>query len=289
MQRLKQIFLEPGNYRVGNRMVTVTREYLAELVANTKAVLAAGISIPLWAVHKKLLDPAGGPCQFSNADARDVMGWLVDVEQLPNGSLQQTLDVTDEQAASSIKSGSIKFTSPEIGEYTDGLGRHFGNVIRHMALTNTPRNPNQGSFTPATQFSLSGLQFSLDDKETTVMQSTQRDDSAMRQALSHLGVKLSKTWRYETGYDELLGGLIEALGKESDSGEELAEMQEERPPVGAQFNEDGEDVTSPGYVPRTMAEASAKSESIRRSFGNNDAFEAAKAKNRAIRRSFNQS
>ena len=165
---MSQIFLKPGCYRTGKGMRSFTREDLGRMASNTMKMLAAGIRVPLWPFHTSPGDPAGGPQQFSNAPATDNKGWMVDVQQLADGSLQQTLDVLDDETAAAIRSKKIRFTSPEIGEYTDGLGRFFGTVIRHMALTATPRNPNQGPFVPAVQFSLGRpakhvLQFSLDD------------------------------------------------------------------------------------------------------------------------------
>lgn len=135
-------------------MIPFDRDDLAILADNTRSMLRAGIHVPLWSVHTPPDDAGGGP-QLSRMDARDNRGWLKDVVQLEDGSLEQILEVADEDAAHGIESGTIRFSSPEIGEYVDGLGRNFGTVIRHMALVGNPRNPNQGPFET--------IQFSLDD------------------------------------------------------------------------------------------------------------------------------
>lgn len=209
---LSQIFLRPGSYRTGEGMKTFTSEDLSRLASNTRKLLAAGIKVPLWPAHTSPGDPAGGPQQFGNAPATDNKGWLVDVKQLADGSLQQTLDVLDDETEKAIKNGKIKFTSPEIGEYTDGLGRFFDTVIRHMALTATPRNPNQGPFVPAVQFSLGNrprgvLQLSLADLQperrpmpnpdmpTANSCPTPEQVKSVLAKLSKLGIVLPASWQ----------------------------------------------------------------------------------------------
>ena len=155
--------MSPGTYRVGDKMRTVTADDLAEYMAGTVAALDAGLSIPVLSRHAKMGSDEGGP-QFSRDDssAVDGVGWLIDMKQETDGSLVHTIDVTDPEHLKSIDNGSIRFTSPEFCEnYTDGKGRKFGGMIRHTAFTPTPRNPDQGEFTPeaAAQFS----QFSMDD------------------------------------------------------------------------------------------------------------------------------
>lgn len=213
MTQLSQVFLRPGRYRVGDQLRAFAREDLSRLVANTKKLIAAGIRIPLWSHHTPPGDPDGGPQQFSNAPATDNKGWLVDVKQLADGSLEQTLDVLDDETAKAIRSKKIRFTSPEIGEYTDGLGRYFGSVIRHMALTATPRNPNQGPFVPAVQFSLgsrsaNAIQFSLADLQPERKTMTTNPDmptakscptpeqvKSVTSKLAKLGIVLPQSWQ----------------------------------------------------------------------------------------------
>lgn len=297
MKRLKQIFLKPGAYRVGERMLTYTAEDLRTIAANTKKLLASGIAVPLWAAHKMAGSPEGGPQQFSNAPATDNKGWMADVRQLPDGSLEQTLEVLDDEAAKGIDSGSIRFTSPEIGDYIDGLGRDFGTVIRHMALTPTPRNPQQGPFQPVVQFSLSdrieeepmppvrtaaeAMQFAEDEEkkdyddtvEAEVVETdnepgggdslpeapetpaenpdmpsgdTSGKEAALLAHMKELGVTLPADWSYEGGFETLYTAVIasneakkqaEADAAANEVSDELEPLQEEQPPMAAQFSE----------------------------------------------------
>ncbi|MEW4452088.1 hypothetical protein AB1L30_05320 [Bremerella sp. JC817] len=192
MTRLTQVFLKPGWYKIGNRMQEFTANDLDLLVERTATMLSAGIRIPLWGAHKSPGSLDGGPQPEENS-AVDNLGWMIGVRQLEDGSLEQTLEVLDDEAATAIESGRVQFTSPEIGPYTDGLGREFGVVIRHMALTATPRNPEQGAFQPV-------LQFSLDDQLHPRSTTTK-----LIEALAARGVLLDEQWtNTAAGLEQLL-------------------------------------------------------------------------------------
>ncbi|MBI1249063.1 hypothetical protein GC197_14625 [bacterium] len=227
MTQLTQVFLKPGRYSIGGQMKEFTARHLADLSLNTRRLLAAGIRIPLWSAHKPAGSVEGGP-RIEAMAATDNLGWMTDVRQLPDGSLEQTLEVLDEQAAAGIASGRIQFTSPEIGPYIDGLGRAFGQVIRHMALTATPRNPEQGSFQPI-------LQFSLEDRieEPSMPQTTDTNspspESQIVDAIAELGGELPLDW---TADEEGLMLLLDNLWAITEG--EL----EEQPPI--QFSEEAQ-------------------------------------------------
>lgn len=155
-KKYRQNDLKPGVYRVGKKFLELTQEDLGSIARNTQAMLAAGVHVPLLPSHTKPGADNGVP-QFSrsNADARSNCGWMTGVEQLEDGSISPTIEVTDEKSQKGIEDGSIKFTSPDIHEFTDGKGRNWGTVFRHLAFTPTPRNPDQGPF--------EALQLSLDD------------------------------------------------------------------------------------------------------------------------------
>lgn len=159
----EQRFLSPGTYRVGDATRILTADDLAEYKNGTIAAISSGLSIPVLSRHAKMGSDEGGPqSSKEKSSALDGVGWLIDMKQEPDGSLVHIVDVTDPKALEKIDNGSIKFTSPELCEnYVDGKGRKFGRMIRHTALSSTPRNPDQGEFSEAmaAQFS----QFSMDD------------------------------------------------------------------------------------------------------------------------------
>lgn len=242
---LKQVFLYPGDYRVGGQILSFTRKELSDLAANTKRLLASGIRVPLWPVHTPPGDPSGGP-QDSSTGERNALtnkGWMVDVQQLSDGSLQQTLEVLDDETTRAIKSKRVRFTSPEIGEYIDGIGRSFKTVIRHMALTATPRNPKQGEFVPVVQFSRINrinypVQFSLDDyvrkgnktvnanpnlPKSFGQPSPQQINHVVGQ-LKRMGVMLPQNWRPDAnGFAVLGSSLATKLASETTADDQLEE------------------------------------------------------------------
>jgi len=195
MKRVNQVFLRPGWYRVGARMVRLASEDLSQLASNTKKMLESGIRIPLWPSHCQPGDANGGP-QTETCDASENKGWLVDLEQLADGSLQQTLEVTDEKIAGAMEKDSVRFTSPEIGKFVDGIGRDFGIVIRHVALTATPRNPNQGPFETVLQFSLSELVPAESEIESLLSKSsTSLESQPESEFIARLRKQLNETHR----------------------------------------------------------------------------------------------
>ena len=149
MAIIEQTFLKPGYYRVGGETREYDRAELGEYARNTRAMIGSGVSVPILPHHPAPGSEAGSPVtHLDPPDARDTLGWVLDVLQEPDGSVRHVLDVEDAAALEGIKSGRIKFTSPELAEggYTDGLGREHGKVFRHVAFTAKPRNPIQGEF-----------------------------------------------------------------------------------------------------------------------------------------------
>lgn len=136
----KAAFLS-GRYRVAGQPRTFTREELGEYVNGTKAAMAAGIAIPAL---KKHAPPGADDHVTAQFSATDGAGWLKGIEQDADGALEFELDVPDDIKAE-IDAGKIKFTSPEFRpSFIDGKGRSFGKVVRHIAFTPFPRNPDQG-------------------------------------------------------------------------------------------------------------------------------------------------
>lgn len=168
MAIFKQVSMKPAKYRVGNALREFTADDLRAYADGTNAAIAAGIKIPLLSRHA----PAGADdaayqqfneiaAQFSSdgANALDNYGWLKSVEVNSDGSITPVMEVLNEDAAKAIDDGIIQFTSPEFRDnYVDGLNRNHGRVMRHIAFTPTPRNPDQGKIEKVEAF-----QFSLDD------------------------------------------------------------------------------------------------------------------------------
>lgn len=173
MAKLSQKSVKPGVYCVGRDVGgrKVFREFsatdLAGVVANTKAMIAAGYEPPLLLEHAIPGSDEGAPKQFSARDERAQqvehgVGWATDVRIGSDGFLEPVFNVTDKKIAAGLKDGSIKFTSPEFRPtFTDGKGNDYRNIVAHFALTHKPRNPEQGPFVaehePALQFSMADL------------------------------------------------------------------------------------------------------------------------------------
>lgn len=179
---VEQTFLKPGRYRVGGELREYDAGHLGDFCNGTREVLAAGHSIPLFYCHRPLGAIDGGPVADPGKATADTIGWLRGIDQQPDGALRATIEVTDPAAGEKIGNGSIRFTSPELSPtYTDGHGREFHNVIRHMALTSVPRTPDQSEFSDAKS---GASQFSLDDYQGPVMK---------KKKLSHAESEVART------------------------------------------------------------------------------------------------
>jgi hypothetical protein len=166
MPEFRQQFFKPGRYHVGGgRYLEFSPADVSSYVTGTKALLSAGLGVPVIYEHPDPGTEAGAPRPIKgrwqkNADlVRNTVGWLKDVEVQSDGSAVHVLDIKDPDAAKKIESGITKYTSPELRkQFIDGKGNVFNNVFSHVALTNKPRNQDQTEFTavesPALQFSL---------------------------------------------------------------------------------------------------------------------------------------
>ena len=141
----RQEFLKPGFYRVRGEMREFSKRDLAGYKAGTNRLLHSGFQIPVLLHHPKPGSKEGAPIPAAKAKATQGKGWLKSISQAASGALSQVVAITDADAVKGLDDGSIKFTSPQFQkDYIDGEGREFGDVIRHVALTNAPRTQNQG-------------------------------------------------------------------------------------------------------------------------------------------------
>ncbi len=152
MDVIQKNFLKPGVYRFGKRLVEITKGELRKIANATNRMLKQGIAVPLLDGHA---DPGKVGPGVGSRKASEGVGWIKYIQIEKDGCLSQRLNVTDTGIREKAQDGSIRFSSPEIGAYVDGTGKDHGTVIRHMALTPAPRNPDQGE--------LMCLQLSEDD------------------------------------------------------------------------------------------------------------------------------
>lgn len=163
--------IRPGFYRIGGTMREVTRDNIAAYCTGTRKALKAGLSIPILDAHDFSGDLSCGPT--ANKNATSGLGWVTGVIHHKDGSMSHKLDVTDPDAAQKIKNGSIRHTSPQfLEDYTDGDGEHYGPIVRHVALTPTPRTKHQGPIVADSQ-PLNALSFSEDDYLGSTIQEAQ--------------------------------------------------------------------------------------------------------------------
>lgn len=147
--RLTQRALPAGRYVYGE----LSRDQLEAFAANTNAAIARGFRVPLLDFHEDLdnLDPRSAlrGCGEAKRFFVDNEGWL-----------GYEAEVTDELAARKMQDGSIKHTSPEFKrDYKADVLGPLGDIVRHVALTNKPRNPLQGPITLAPGV----MRFSIED------------------------------------------------------------------------------------------------------------------------------
>jgi len=145
------------------RRVRLTRDDLQRLRENTLGLIQQGAIIPVLLGHAAAGAVDGGPITSLHR-ARDrraagvpaaerlsrPVGHLVDLVELPDGSLWQLVDIDDDALASLRAAGaSPTFTSPEIRPYhSDGERRRPGPLIAHLALTDRPLCPGQTLLQP---------------------------------------------------------------------------------------------------------------------------------------------
>ena len=138
MKRYTQTLWQPAAGRGLSARAT------AELRENTLRLMRRGCRIPVLPGHTAAGSIDGGPqtAPVRAVDRPAAVGRLVDLVQLPDGSLVQVIELDAALAGE-------KFTSPEIRpQWTDATGETCGPIIAHVALTDRPLSPGQTRLAP---------------------------------------------------------------------------------------------------------------------------------------------
>lgn len=145
------------------RRVRLTRDDLQRLRENTLGLIQQGATIPLLLGHAAAGAVDGGPItSFDRARDRRAagvpaaarfsrpVGHLVDLVELPDGSLWQAIEINDDTLGRLRAAGAApRFTSPEIRPFfSDGICQRPGPLIAHLALTDSPLCPGQTLLAP---------------------------------------------------------------------------------------------------------------------------------------------
>jgi hypothetical protein len=121
-----------------------TSEVVKQMYEDGKAMLAAGLSIPVPLEHQPDAKPLT-PSEKAASTLLNNSGWVKDYE-MQGDSLFAKLDILDEKAAKKVQNKTVKWTSPTISSFTDGDGKAWDGVISHVALTSRPRFHRQSPF-----------------------------------------------------------------------------------------------------------------------------------------------
>ena len=159
MTKFRKTIVKPSVYRVntkeGKQIRAVSSEFLKEVCGNTKKMMEAGIKIPAPYAHKDengvypgpLLEQDGKEVDAKTLEPKvwssDINAGFWDNFELDEESIAGVLESPNDDIGETIKDTSI-YVDPE---FTDGLGRTWKNVIRHVALVTNPVEPYQDNFT----------------------------------------------------------------------------------------------------------------------------------------------
>lgn len=245
MPLFEQTFLKPAKYYTGNgRFTTIDAEFIKNHVAGTARLLADGHRVPILFEHAESGSDEGAPVQAQRDKLADTVkhaaGWLVDVKAKDGGNeAVHVLEVPDENIAKKLRSGEIRYTSPEFRPtWIDGKGRVYQNIISHVALTHKPRSTDQSAFVEPTaaatgdagknaavlQFSLADMVEQMAETETKPADEKRTLLRALLNAVCYIpaDVEISEN---EIDADELLAVLtkLDAIKKRVDAAAKAAQ------------------------------------------------------------------
>jgi hypothetical protein len=204
MTKFRKTIVKPSVYRVntkeGKQIRAVSSEFLKEVCENTQEMMKAGIKIPAPYAHKDENGVYPGPVlehDGKEVDAKtleptvwssDFNAGFWDEFNLDNSSIAGVLGTPNEDIGETIKDTSI-YVDPE---FTDGLGRTWKNVIRHVALVTNPVEPGQDNFTKIAEGEHTlAMSFSMADEVGTVGGSSEEKSAESTKAPSNSGGEIS--------------------------------------------------------------------------------------------------
>jgi len=156
--RIEKEVIRPGTYWYDDplthtpRKAVLSAESVRYLYDQGKAMLAAGLSIPVPLEHQKL--QAMTAAEKAAANLQNNAGWVHDfklktIKDEASGQEVEALfsdtDILDAKIAAKLPK-TIRWTSPYISSFTDGNGKTWNGVISHLALTTRPRIIKQQPF-----------------------------------------------------------------------------------------------------------------------------------------------
>jgi len=137
---VRQPFLKPGFYGDSrNGLRQITADDLKRYRDDTNKALSSGLAVPLLNEHC-----APDDLDSDSAESVRTSGWLRKLSIDRGGNLCHETDVADKAIAGKIKDGTIRFVSPQLNPDFAKNGQSYGAIVRHIALTPKPVNPEQG-------------------------------------------------------------------------------------------------------------------------------------------------
>lgn len=135
----KRVLRDRTYYPNGSAPETFTRERIAHMAAEFRAMKAAGLRVPVPFTHPGPTDPLFMPVPVQRAEGRQFSpanhaGWLADVRLTDDGWMEWDIEprpgVTEDQ---------LDHFSPAIArEFRDGAGRVWKDCITHAAAVYHP-------------------------------------------------------------------------------------------------------------------------------------------------------
>lgn len=130
-------------------VLQITPEMVRHLHKQGRAMLSAGLSIPIPVEHPAEGEKRGQPLTPAEVAAetlRNNAGWVKGYRMVKD-VLWGLHDIKDKDIEKKIDDGTCCWTSPKIeGKFTDGDGKTWNGVVTHHALTLRPRVVRQKPF-----------------------------------------------------------------------------------------------------------------------------------------------
>lgn len=252
MPLFEQTFAKPGRVHLGEGVfANITEEFIRTRVNNTAKLLKDGNGAPVLLEHADAKTNEGLPRNKRQILADRIangVGWLVDVKMKPTGEAVHVLDIKNEEIAKKLRTGEIKFTSPEYRStpWSDGDGHTYQNYISHVALTHHPRVKAQSEIKELTLDGIPALQFSLADYVEPLQMSEQtaaEKQTILRALLKEItyipdGIEISEADFDLDNLIKVLTGLSE-VRKKAEAARQAAEVA--APSIAMSADDEGDE------------------------------------------------